>query len=162
MSLYFPERPMSSLKHAPRISIIASRYNQSFVEVMLEQAKQELFAIVPTTKIEVTRVQGAFEIPVIANMVAKHHSPDAIIALGVILQGETAHARLIGTAITDALMRLSLDHSLPVIHEVLLLEHAEQAAERCLSDSVNRGVEAARAAFVAIEAARKVKGEIYL
>lgn len=157
MSLYFPERPISSLAHPPRISIIASRYNNSFVDVMLEQAEQELLAIAPTSKIEVMRVQGAFEIPALANIIATRRSPDAIIALGVILQGETAHARLIATAVTDALMRISLDHTLPVIHEVLLLEHEKQAVDRCLSESVNRGVEAARAAFMAIEAAAKVE-----
>ncbi|MBX9578218.1 MAG: 6,7-dimethyl-8-ribityllumazine synthase [Chthoniobacterales bacterium] len=156
MSLYFPERPISSLQHPLRISIIASRYNHSFVDVMLEQTEQELLAIAPATKIEVTRVQGAFEIPALANIVATRHSPDAIIALGVILQGETAHARLIATSVTDALMRISLDHTLPVIHEVLLLEHEKQALDRCLSESVNRGVEAARAAFMAIEAIEKV------
>ena len=157
MSLYFPERPISSLQNPPRISIIASRYNNSFVDVMLEQTEQEILAIAPTARIEVMRVQGAFEIPVIAKMVATHHSPDAIIALGVILQGETAHARLIATSVTDALMKISLDHTLPVIHEVLLLEHEKQAVDRCLSASVNRGIEAARAAFMAIEAAGKVK-----
>ena len=157
MSLYFPERPVSSLQHSPRITIIASRYNNSFVDAMLEQTEQELLAIAPTTKIELLRVQGAFEIPLIANMIATHHSPDAIIALGVILQGETAHARLIATSITDALMKISLDHALPVIHEVLLLEHEKQAGDRCLSESVNRGVEAARAAFMAIEAALRVE-----
>ena len=156
MSLYFPERPISSLKHPPRISIIASRYNNSFVDVMLEQTEQELLAIAPTAKIEIMRVQGAFEIPLIANMVAKRYAPDAIIALGVILQGDTAHARLIATSVTDALMRIALDHTLPVIHEVLLLENEKQAVHRCLSDSVNRGVEAARAAFIAIETIAQV------
>jgi len=156
MSLYFPERPIISLQHVPRISIVASRYNNSFVDVMLEQTEQELMAIAPATTIEVTRVQGAFEIPVLASIVAQRRSPDAIIALGVILQGETAHAHLIATSITDALMKLSIDHALPVVHEVLLLDHAEQAAERCLSDSANRGVEAARAAFTAIEAIKEV------
>ena len=157
MSLYFPERPVSSLKHPPRISIIASRYNHSFVDVMLQQAEQEILAIAPEAKIEVTRVQGAFEIPTLASIVATQRSPDVIIALGVILQGETAHARLIGSAVTDALMRLSVDHELPIIHEVLLLENAEQAVDRCLSESINRGIEAARAAFVAINAAHSIQ-----
>jgi 6,7-dimethyl-8-ribityllumazine synthase len=156
MSLYFPERPISSLQHEPRISIVASCYNNSFVDVMLEQTEQELLTIAPTTKIEVTRVQGAFEIPVLASIVATRRSPDAIIALGVILQGETEHAGLIAASITDALMRLSLDHALPVINEVLLLQNAEQAIDRCFSESINRGIEAARAAFVAIEAASRV------
>ena len=157
MSLYFPERPTNSLLHALRISIVASLYNNSFVDVMLEQTKQEILAIAPAAKIEVTRVQGAFEIPVLAKIIASRRTPDAIIALGVILQGETAHARLIGTSITDALMKLSIDHMLPVIHEVLLLEHADQATARCISESANRGIEAARATFVALEAINSIQ-----
>ncbi len=152
MSLYFPERPINSLLRPARVSIIASRYNSAFVDVMLEQTKQELLAIASNTNVEVTRVQGAFEIPVLANIVSMRRAPDVIIALGVILQGETAHARLIATSITDALMKISINQGIPVIHEVLLLESKEQAMERCLSESVNRGVEAARAAFVALEA----------
>lgn len=126
---------------------------------MLEQTEQELLAIAPTTKIEVTRVQGAFEIPVLGKIIAARRAPDAIIALGVILEGETAHARLIATSITDALMKISIDHAIPVIHEVLLLENKEQAADRCLSESANRGIEAARAAITAIEAMNKVVGD---
>jgi len=160
MSRYFPERPIVSLRHAPRISIIASRYNHLFVDAMLEHTEQELLAIAPTTHIEVTRVQGAFEIPVLAKIVATHRSPDAIVALGVILEGETAHAQLIATSIADALMRLSLDHNLPIIHEVLLLRHEEQAVDRCLSASVNCGIEAARAALMAIESIESIEGAI--
>lgn len=156
MSLYFPERPIISLEDAPRISIIASRYNSSFVDVMLEQTKKELLAIIPSTTVEVSRVQGAFEIPVLAKIAASRRAPDAIIALGVILQGKTAHAQLIATSITEALMQLSIDHSTPVIHEVLLLNDSEQATERCLSDSANRGIEAARAAFVALQAVKSI------
>lgn len=157
MSLYFPERPISSLQRVPRVTIIASRYNNSFVDAMLKKTEQELLLICPTTKIEVIRVQGAFEIPALASAVAQRCRPDAVIALGLILQGETAHARLIATSITDALIKLSVEQMLPVIHEVLLMDQEEQAVERCLSDSMNRGIEAARAAFVAIEAMNSIQ-----
>ena len=56
-------------------------------------------------------------------------------------------------------MKISIDHAIPVIHEVLLLENKEQAADRCLSESANRGIEAARAAITAIEAMNKVVGD---
>lgn len=157
MSLYFPERPTTSLQDPPHISIVASQYNSFFVDVMLQQTEQELLAIAPSTIIDVTRVQGAFEIPALANIVAMRRSPNAIIALGVILEGETAHARLIATSITDALMKLSMSQNIPVIHEVLLFNHPEQATERCLSDSINRGIEAARAAFVALTAIHSIQ-----
>ena len=79
---------------------------------------------------------------------------DCILALGVVLQGETAHAELIARSVTAALMNLALEFRVPVIHEVLLLKNVEQAKARCLGPELNRGIEAARAA-VAI--ARTVK-----
>nr|MBA3543179.1 6,7-dimethyl-8-ribityllumazine synthase [Chthoniobacterales bacterium] len=72
---------------------------------------------------------------------------DAIIALGVILEGETAHAQFLGQSVTNALQQISLDYGVPVIHAVLSLKDETQARERCLGDKINRGMEAARAAY---------------
>ena len=72
---------------------------------------------------------------------------DAVIALGVILKGSTAHADLIGDAITRQLLSISCDTLTPVIHEVLLLDNEQQAFARCIASALNRGREAARAAI---------------
>ena len=69
------------------------------------------------------------------------------IALGVIIEGETAHGALVGQSVTEALMRVMLNTSVPVVHEVLLLQSEEQARARCLADELNRGTEAARVAM---------------
>ena len=129
-----------------RIAIVASRYNAKYVNAMLRAAKVELGKA--KAIVEVVRVPGAFEIPAVASGLSMRLAKpvDAIVCLGVILRGETTHAEHIGQAVTDALMQLQVDHTLPVIHEVLLLENVDQAKNRCLDSSHNRGVEAAQTA----------------
>ena len=129
-----------------RIAIVASRYNAKYVNAMLRAAKVELGKA--KAIVEVVRVPGAFEIPAVTSALAMRlvKPVDAIVCLGVILRGETTHAEHIGQAVTDALMQLQVDHTLPVIHEVLLLENVDQAKKRCLDSSHNRGVEAAQTA----------------
>jgi 6,7-dimethyl-8-ribityllumazine synthase len=141
-----PTRPRLSTAANNRIVIVASRYNWEFVEPMVNRAVEELSAIEPGTKVEVVHAPGSFEIPFLAASAIAKAKPDAVICLGVIFKGETAHADLIAASVSDALCRLSVDKLLPVIHGVLLLNDQEQARERCLGAEMNRGTEAARAA----------------
>ena len=136
-------------------AIIASRYNARYVDSMLRAAKEELWRA-DVSSIQIVRVPGAYEIPVVAKRLART-SPglSAIICLGVILRGQTVHAEHIGRAVSDALMAISVSCEVPVIHEVLLLENEEQARVRCLGNEFNRGAEAAQ---TALEMARVVQG----
>ena len=140
---------------AGTFAIVASRYNSQFVDAMLRAAKAEL--IRAGAKVQVVRVPGAYEIPVVAVKLSRQSCPrlSAIICLGVILRGQTVHAAHIGDAVSRALMDIQLATEVPVIHEVLLLENAEQARVRCLDRKHNRGTEAAQ---TALEMARVMVG----
>jgi 6,7-dimethyl-8-ribityllumazine synthase len=83
---------------------------------------------------------------VVAREVAIQNKADAIIACGVILQGETDHAQNLSRAVTDALQRIAIEHGVPVINAVLSFDNENQARTRCLENKINRGTEAARAA----------------
>jgi 6,7-dimethyl-8-ribityllumazine synthase len=128
-------------------AIVASRYNARYVDAMLAAAENVL-AKAGVKKIRVVRVPGAFEIPAVAAHLARAHPPfSAVICLGVILRGQTDHAQQIANAVSTALAQLQIQHAIPIIHEVLLLENEAQAAARCLDKKHSRGAEAAQTAL---------------
>jgi 6,7-dimethyl-8-ribityllumazine synthase len=80
-----------------------------------------------------------------------------VICLGVILRGQTSHAQQIADAVSGALAQLQMQHALPIIHEVLLLENEAQAVVRCLDARHNRGSEAAQTALEMERVMRSLK-----
>lgn len=134
-----------------RICVIASKYNEQFTDSLVKNAVDELGQLVPHGRIDLVRVPGAFEIPVMAANVLRHDPPACLIALGIILRGSTSHADLIGQSVTQALQNLAVETMVPVIHEVLLVEDEKQAYARCIGPKLNRGREAARAAATMID-----------
>ena len=134
-----------------RICVVASMYNEKFTDSLVDNAIEELGEVLPMSRIDLIRVSGAFEIPATVANLLERDNFNCVIALGVIIRGETSHADLIASSVTNALQSISVQHRIPVIHEVLLLENEMQAHARCIGSAKNRGREAARAAANIIE-----------
>ena len=146
MSQFVPPRPrVISVKRG--FVLVASQFNAKYVQGLVTHCTDELRKLTPASNVTLHLVPGAFEIPIVVRETALKGNVDAIVALAVILQGETAHAQHLGQVVTQALQQISLDYGIPVIHAVLSLQNEEQARKRCLEDEINRGTEAARTAF---------------
>jgi 6,7-dimethyl-8-ribityllumazine synthase len=146
MSTNAPRRPRVH-KGNRTFEIVASQFNAQYVDGLVDHAVEELRALASDAKIFIHRVPGSFEIPVVVSELARKKRADAIIACGVILQGETDHAKNLSRSVTDALQQIAVDCGAPVINVVLSFDSEAQARERCLEDRINRGTEAARAAL---------------
>ncbi len=131
-----------------RFAIVASQFNRRYVDSMLEAA-QSVLVRARADAIEIFRVPGAFEIPVVAARLARVSPPAfaAILCVGVIFRGETTHAQHIGEAVSLTLAQLQAAHAVPLIHGVYLFENREQARVRCLDKEHNRGRELAQTAL---------------
>ena len=145
MSKSTPSRPLIA-KAKRTFHIVASRFNTQYVDGLIDHVTKELRVLAPRGTILVHRVPGSFEIPVVAREIAIRNKADAIIACGVILQGETDHAQNLSRSVTDALQRIAIERGVPVINVVLSFDNENQARARCLENKINRGTEAARAA----------------
>jgi 6,7-dimethyl-8-ribityllumazine synthase len=133
------------------ICIVASKYNEKFTDALVENAIEELGELVPQGRVDLIRVPGAFEIPVMIASILERDPPACIIALGLILRGSTEHADMVASSVTYTLQQLAVQSLRPVIHEVLLVEDEKQAYARCIGAQLNRGREAARAAAAMID-----------
>lgn len=157
MSKSVPMRPRLAPKATLSFAIVASQYNARFTQPLVDNAYRELNILEPGATVSLISAPGSFELPLMVQAVAELDRYQAIIALGLIIQGETAHATLIAQSVTTSLLDISLAHRVPVIHGVLLVENEEQARARCVEQEFNRGVEAARAAVASARTLRDIK-----
>jgi len=150
-------RPRLAPKATLSFAIVASQYNAQFTQPLVDNAYRELNILEPGATVSLVSAPGTFEIPLMVHSVAELDRYHAIIALGLVIQGETAHAALIAQSVTNSLLEISLAHRVPVIHGILLVENEAQACVRCIDQEFNRGVEAARAAVSAARTLRDIK-----
>lgn len=109
------------------LGIVATRWHADLVEQMLDRAQAAATAC-GVTEVKVAHVSGSVELPVVAQALARRY--DAVVALGVVVRGETAHFEYVSQSVTEGLTRIALDESTPVAHGVLTVETIEQARDR--------------------------------
>jgi len=124
------------------LAIVAASYNPTLADGLLRHTLSAL-AAAGVHKIRTVRVPGSYEIPVVAMRLARSRKYHAIIALGVVLQGKTAHADHISMASAVNLQRIAMESGVPVIHQILTPRNHRDAMARLRL----RGAEAARTAI---------------
>ena len=124
-----------------RFTLVVADYHRKYAEGMVGAARKVLRG----HRVEEIRVPGTFEVPLAVKR-ALRKKPDAVLALGLVWQGETVHADLILKSATEALMRMMLESEIPIYHHLVGVKTEAQARARCLG-RLNRGKEAAEAAL---------------
>lgn len=137
--------------------IIVSRFNQELTEQLAASAVDSLLEHGAAREdISVVWVPGAYEIPSVAAKLLKEQSPDAVIALGVVIQGATQHAQLINEHIALALGNLAVKYTKPVIYEIISANNIGDAEERSAGGRNSRGWYAGMAAVEMVHIFRKL------
>jgi 6,7-dimethyl-8-ribityllumazine synthase len=156
MSLSAPSASTTS-GAALRVGIAAARYNEQLVDALLAQVSAHLRAAgVKAARLTVVRVPGSNELPSAVQLLAGSARFDVLLALGVLIRGDTIHYELIAEATTHALQRVALDTRTPVINGVIVAETRAQAEARCRG-RINRGAEFAQAALEMAALARRLR-----
>lgn len=146
MSLASPKAPAVN-GAALRVGIAAARFNETLVDALLARAQATLRAAgVKPGNVTVVRVPGSHEVPWAAHALAQRRCYDVVMALGVLIGGDTNHHEMVGQSVSHALQRVALDTGTPVINGVIVTDTAAQARARC-AGRINRGAEFAHAAL---------------
>ena len=131
-----------------RIALIAARFNGSVVEPLVQGALDVLARHGASSEhIEIMRVPGAFEIPLIARKLALSGRYAALIALGAVVRGETPHFDYVAGECASGLARIALETGVPIAFGVLTTDTMEQALDRAGGKAGNKGADAALAAL---------------
>ena len=142
-----------------RFGIVVSRFNSFITERLLAAAVDALErAGAASENVDVVRVPGAFELPLAAKKLAATGRYDALIAIGCILRGETAHYDYVCSETSRGLQLAQMDSGLPIIFCVLTCDTLEQAIDRAGLKGGNKGFEAGLAAIEMARLSRKLAG----
>ena len=127
-----------------RFAIIASRWNPRITDALVAGARRTFAEHgVGEEAVDVLRVPGAWEVPLVAQRLAAAGRHHGIVALGCVVRGDTRHYEQVADGCSDGLMRVQLDHGLPVANGVLAVDRFEDAQARAGGSHGNKGEEAA-------------------
>jgi 6,7-dimethyl-8-ribityllumazine synthase len=151
----FQTQDFKHLNHK-KIAIVVARFNQPVTEGLLEGSLKVLeenqFS---KENYKVFKVPGSIEIPLIAQKIAKSKNYDAIICLGAVIRGDTAHFDYVCKYVTEGLLKINLKSDLPVAFGVIMTENQEQAVIRSSKDGHNKGGESALAVLEMLDLIEK-------
>lgn len=138
-----------------RFAILASRFNEFVVDPLLRGAIDALRRHgVADKQIDIVRVPGAFDIPIVARKLALAHRHEALIALGCVIRGQTPHFDYVAGECAGGIARIALESGVPIAFGVLTTDTAEQAVDRAGGKAGNKGADAA---LVALEMANLLR-----
>ncbi|WP_392551902.1 6,7-dimethyl-8-ribityllumazine synthase [Orbus wheelerorum] len=143
-----------------KVAIIVARFNHFINDSLVEGAIDALKRVgqVDDKNITVIKVPGAYEIPLAAKVAAQSKKYDAIVALGTVIRGSTAHFDYVAGESSSGLLSVSLEHSIPVGFGILTTENIEQAIERAGTKAGNKGAEAALTVLEMLNTLKTIKG----
>ncbi len=142
-----------------RIAMLVARFNSFVVESLLDGAVDCVVRHGGDKKdIDVIRVPGAFEMPLVAKKLAASKKYDAIIALGAVIRGGTPHFEYVAGECTKGLAQVGMEFDVPVAFGVLTVDTIEQAIERAGTKAGNKGVEAAMSAIEMVNLLKELEG----
>ena len=132
-----------------KVAVAIARFNSFINESLLEGAIDALKRIgqVKDENITIVRAPGAYELPLVARRLAESTKFDAIVALGTVIRGDTAHFEYVAGEASSGLGKVAMDAEIPVAFGVLTTENIEQAIERAGTKAGNKGAEAALTAL---------------
>ncbi len=140
-----------------RFALIVSRFNDFIVRKLMEGAVDALVRHGAEEKtLEVIKVPGAFEIPLVAKKLAKSGKYDAVICLGAVIRGATPHFEYVAAEVSKGIAAVNLETEVPVTFGVLTTDNIEQAIERSGSKSGNKGWDAAISAIEMVNLLKEI------
>ncbi|HEX6726467.1 MAG TPA: 6,7-dimethyl-8-ribityllumazine synthase [Nitrospira sp.] len=143
-----------------RFGIVVAKFNARITDKLLVACIDTLEAQGLSKKdIEVVRVPGAFEIPLVAQAMARSGRFDAVICLGAVIRGDTPHFDYICSEVSRGIGQVALDSDVPIIFGVLTTETVAQAEERAHPGKFNRGGAAAKSAIEMVRVMRMIKAD---